>query len=179
MEKAGPAPAAGDLDHLREFSREDLLKLLQVYARNWLAHDGCWFLAAEEKLGLAAAIDLDARSWERFSVAEAKRLMSAFAIPEGGGLDALEKALWLRLHACANRQAVERPAPERLVLRTLDCRVQKARRAKGLPDFACKPVGIVEYSQFARTIDPRIKVRCLACPPDPVGDCWCAWEFFL
>jgi hypothetical protein len=165
------------MEHLKSLSREELLTLLEVYAKSWLAHDGCWFLAAEEKLGLEAAIGLDTRSWERFSPAEAKRIMSAFAIPPNGGLDALEKALWLRLYACVNPQKVERPEPGKLVLRVLECRVQKARRGKGLPDFPCKSVGIVEYSQFARAIDPRIKVRCLNCPPDPVGDAWCAWEF--
>ena len=28
-----------------ELSRADLLKLVRLYAKNWLAHDGCWFLA--------------------------------------------------------------------------------------------------------------------------------------
>jgi hypothetical protein len=58
------------------------------------------------------------------------------------------------------------------------CRVQDARRKKGLPDFPCKPVGLVEYAGFARTIDPRIKTACLSCPPDPKAEAhWCAWEF--
>jgi uncharacterized protein DUF6125 len=37
-------------------SRDDLLRVLEMFAKNWLAHDGCWFLAAEERLGLEAAI---------------------------------------------------------------------------------------------------------------------------
>jgi len=61
-------------------------------------------------------------------------------------MEALEKALWLRLYACVNPQAIERPEPGKLVLRILDCRVQKARREKGLADFPCKSVGLVEYS---------------------------------
>jgi len=85
--------------------------------------------------------------------------------------------LWLRLYACVNPQKVERPHPGKLVLRVLECRVQKARRGKGLAAFPCKSVGIVEYTGFARTVDPRIKTRCLECPPDPVCDCCCAWEF--
>lgn len=61
-----------------------------------------------------------------------------------------------------------------------DCRVQSARRRKGLPDFPCKPVGIVEYTVFARTIDPRLRTRCITCPPDPrVGELACSWEFTL
>ena len=54
------------MEHLKSLSREELLKLIDVHAKNWLAHDGCWFLAAEEKYGLDAAIDLDTRAWELF-----------------------------------------------------------------------------------------------------------------
>jgi hypothetical protein len=62
----------------------------------------------------------------------------------------------------------------------LDCRVQSARKRKGLPDFPCKPVGLVEYEWFAKTIDPRIETRCIYCPPDKhPEDVWCAWEFEL
>jgi hypothetical protein len=55
-----------------------------------------------------------------------------------------------------------------------------SRRRKGLPDFPCKPVGLVEYAGFARTIDPRIRTRCIACPPDPgPRDAYCAWRFTI
>ena len=37
-------------------SREELLQALKGFAKNWLAHDGCWFLAAEERLGLDGSV---------------------------------------------------------------------------------------------------------------------------
>jgi len=41
-------------------------------------------------------------------------------------------------------------------------------------------VGIVEYSTFAKEIDPRIKTRCIVCPPDKhPDDYYCAWEFVI
>ena len=94
--------------------------------------------------------------------------------------DALDRALRHRLYGHLNPQAIERPAPDRLILRMLTCRVQEARRRKGLADFPCRSVGIVEYSTFARAVDPRIETRCLVCPPDPplTGEA-CAWEFRL
>ena len=61
---------------LQSMSREELVELVRAYARNWLAHDGCWFLAAEEKYGIDTAMELDMRSWERFSPAEARRCSS-------------------------------------------------------------------------------------------------------
>ncbi len=66
----------------------------------------------------------------------------------------------------------------RCVFRMLDCRVQEARRRKGLPDYPCKSVGIQAYTHFARAIDPRIVTRCVARPPDEhTEEYWCAWEF--
>jgi len=52
-------------------SREELLRALEMFAKNWLAHDGCWFLAAEEQFGMETAIILDGFSWKRFAAAEA------------------------------------------------------------------------------------------------------------
>ena len=69
---------------------------------------------------------------------------------------------------------------QRCVFKMKACRVQEARQRQNLPDFPCKPVGLVEYSNFAKIIDPRIITRCIACPPDKhPKDFWCAWEFFI
>ncbi len=162
---------------LSSLDRTALLKLIDVYAKNWLAHDGSWFLAVEESLGTEKAIELDAKAWERFAVAEAKRIMRAFDIPDGGGLKALEGALSYRLYAGINRQEIEWVNDRTMVFRMVECRVQQTREAKNLPLFPCDSVGIVEFSQFARTVDPRITTRCLSCPPNRVDGSYCAWEF--
>lgn len=162
-----------------ELSRDDLLKLVQLYAKNWLAHDGCWFLAVEEKLGIETAIELDTKSWACFSPVEARRIMQTFEIPEGGGLDALVKALGYRLYAAVNRQETQRVDKHTLRFRMIECRVQQARQRKGLPPFPCKSVGLVEYTTFAHTIDSRLEATCVHAPPDVVTDCYCEWEFRL
>jgi len=167
------------IEQIAGLPKEELLKLIEMYAKNWLAHDGCWFLAVEEKFDLETAIELDKRSWERFAAVEAKRIMKVFEIPENGGLKALEQAFRYRLYAPMNVQQVEWPDEDRLIFRMVTCRVQDARRRKGLPDFPCKPVGIVEFNTFASTVDPRIETRCLGCPPDKAEEFTCGWEFTL
>ena len=158
--------------------REDLLRALEMFAKNWLAHDGCWFLAAEERFGMETAIELDACSWARFAAAEARRIMATFDIPADGGLPALEKALGLRLYSVVNTQRVEWTQDrQRLRFFMDECRVQQARQRKGLPSFPCKPVGMVEFETFAKTVDPRISTTCLGCPPDAPAGTYCAWEF--
>jgi len=161
-------------------SREELLEALKAFAKNWLAHDGCWFLAAEERLGMEAAIEFDTSAWKRFAAAEARRIIDVFGVPHGGGLPALERALSLRMYAVLNEQHVEWSDDGRTLRFVMDgCRVQDTRRRKGLPDFPCRPVGDVEFSTFARAIDARIATRCVHCPPDANQSGACTWEFTL
>jgi hypothetical protein len=106
--------------------------------------------------------------------------MKRLGIEQGGGIPALIQALKFRLYAHINVQEIEEASDTHCVFRMNRCRVQEARKRQGLPDFPCKPIGIVEYSGFAKTIDPRIKTKCLICPPDShPSDVWCSWEFRL
>ena len=167
-------------ERLMQYSKEELIGFLEDAAKNWLAHDGLWFLAAEERFGIETAIELDRRAWEKFTVVEAKRIKRRLGIEPGGGIPALKQALEYRLYAHLNVQETLDVDERTIVFRMNDCRVQSARQRKGLPDFPCKPVGLVEYGNFARTIDPRFRTRCIACPPDPhPQEYWCAWEFTL
>ncbi|MGD8244724.1 MAG: DUF6125 family protein, partial [Anaerolineae bacterium] len=85
-----------------------------------------------------------------------------------------------RLYARLNEQEIVELDERTFVFRMNECRVQAARQRKGLPDFPCKPVGLVEYRNFAHAIDTRFQTRCIACPPDPhPEDYFCAWEFTL
>lgn len=166
--------------NLEELEKQDLIKIIKMYAKNWLAHDGCWFLAAEERHGLGEAIQIDKEGWKRFTVVEAKRIMNEFNIAPNLGLDGLEKALQYRLYSVINEMEIIRVSPTKLTLKMKTCRVQSARERKNLPLFPCKEVGIVEYSGFAATIDPNIKTTVIACPPDTMErDYHCGWEFTI
>ena len=167
-------------DRLMQYSKEKLVDFLEDAAKNWLAHDGLWFLAAEEAFGIETAIQLDARAWGEI---HRRRGQAHHAPPgnrAGGGTPALKEALQYRFYAYLNVQEAIDVDERTINLRMNECRVQAARKRKGLPDFPCKPVGLVEYAGFASTIDPRFRTRCIACPPDPHPDeYWCAWEFTL
>ncbi|WP_025322772.1 DUF6125 family protein [Deferrisoma camini] len=165
---------------LYDLSKEELIRMLIDDAKNWLAHDGLWFQAVEKAHGMEAAIEADRAAWERFTVIEARRIMERLGMKPGGGIPALVECLNHRFYARLNLQETVEVSERRAVFRMLDCRVQSARKRKGLPDFPCKSVGIVEYAEFARTVDPRIRTRCIACPPDEHPDeFWCAWEFTI
>jgi hypothetical protein len=153
---------------------------LTDFAKLWLAHDGLWFLAIEQKYGLEAAIEIDRMAWSGFAPVEARRIMKRIGIAPGGGIQALAKAFPERMYALLNEQQLEIISDKKAIFSMKSCRVQETRRRKGLPDFPCKDVGIAEFTEFAKAIDPRIKTKCLGCPPDKYnGEFWCKWEFTI
>jgi len=163
----------------QDLTKEQALQLLEDFAKRWLAHDGLWFLEVEKNFGMDNAIKLDEAAWAQFTVIEAKRIKDFLKLPENGGLEALKEALKFRLYGFLNQQEIIF-AGNKLIYKMTTCRVQEARKRKKLPDFPCKPVGITEYTGFAKAIDPRIKTRCIACPPDEhPEEFYCAWEFWV
>ncbi|OPX87587.1 MAG: hypothetical protein A4E52_01356 [Pelotomaculum sp. PtaB.Bin013] len=169
------------LKTLESFSKEELIALVQDMSKRWLAHDGVWFQCVENKYGMEEAVEMDAQAWDRFAQIEATRIMKLHKIPPDGGLPALVKALELRQYSFLNVKEVVELSDNKLIFRMTTCRVQATRKWKEMPAFPCKPVGILEYTSFARTIDPRIKTRCLTCHPDNnhADEYNCEWEFTI
>lgn len=164
---------------LEKLSREELLKLIEIYSKNWLAMDGVWFQSIEQKYGMEEAMEHDKNVWGSFSVIEAKRIKEFLNLPERAGIEGLERALGIRLYANINNDEII-IKDNTLLYRTLDCRVQKARKRKGLEFHPCKSVGIIEYSGFAKTIDDRFECEALSCYPDVTDStCNCSWKFTL
>ena len=166
---------------LLSFSKEELIRLIEDYSKNWLAIDGVWFQSVERTRGMDEAMHHDAEAWRRFTVIEAKRIKAFLGLPERAGLEGLARALQLRFYANLNEADIIIDEEKKtLVYRTRECRVQRARERKGMPFHPCKPVGEIEYAGFARTIDERITCQCLSCFPDVTDPgCCCAWRFRL
>jgi hypothetical protein len=176
------AERAGDkgISLLYDLSKEELVKIIIDDSKNWLAHDGLWFQAIERRYGMEVAVDADTEAWHYFTIIEAKRIMERLGMKPGGGIPALVECLKHRFYARLNLQECVEITDTRVVFRMLDCQVQSARKRKGLPDHPCKSVGIVEYGEFAKTIDPRITTHCISCPPDThPEEFWCAWEYTI
>lgn len=168
-------------DYLHSLSKERLIELIEAYSKNWLAMDGVWFQSVERKLGMDEAMYHDAEAWRTFTVVEARRIKQFLGLPERPGLEGLARALRLRFYANINDDEITvGPDGKTLTYRTLNCRVQSARSRKGMAWHPCKPVGLIEYSGFARTIDDRISCECVSCYPDITDEgCACSWRFTL
>lgn len=159
---------------------EALRDLRDRVAKNWLANDGVWFQTIEASEGMNEAKRCNDSCWAHFSPYEASAIRQMLGLPENSGLEGLKRALGFRVYSCVNKQSIVDETPESFVFRMDECRVQVARKRKGLDDYPCKSAGLVEYKYFARAIDRRIKTECIGCPPDAHPDEWfCAWKFIL
>ena len=161
-----------------DLSQETLVSLLKVYSKNSLTVDGLWFLNVEEKFGMDTAIEIDKMIWGRYGVTEALRLKKILKLPDNGGIPALVKALNFQIWVPGMEYDFSEITDEKAIFNITDCSVQRARIKACRPEFHCKPVGQVLFESFARTIDEKIDMRCLMCPPDDhPDDVWCSWEF--
>lgn len=164
---------------LNSLQKEKLIELIEIYSKNWLAMDGVWFQSIEQKLGMDEAMYHDAEAWRRFTEIEAKRIKTFLELPEQAGVEGLAKALRFRFYANINDDKIEIDG-NTLTYTAVDCRVQTARKRKGMPFHPCKSVGIIEYSGFAKVIDNRFTCECVSCYPDITDDsCCCKWKFTL
>jgi hypothetical protein len=152
----------------------------QALRTGWLAADGVWFQAVEKLAGMDAAKRVNDTCWTRFAPLEARRAKANLHLPERGGIPALKAGLAARMYGRLNKWEFAGETDTSLIFRMTDCRVQTARKRRGLDDYPCKSGGIAEYTGFAREIDPRLRCECIGCPPDPHPEEWaCAWRFTL
>ena len=165
---------------LLDLPREKLLDLTADLGKNWLAMDGRGFQEVEMAYGMNDAIRCNDSCWHRFSQVEARMIKNFLGLPENAGITGLKAALGYRLYARINEQSIIDEGPNAIIFQMNDCRVQSARKRKGLDDYPCKSAGLVEYSRFAWGIDKRIRTECIGCPPDEHPAEWfCAWRFIL
>ncbi|MCD7898691.1 MAG: DUF6125 family protein [Bacteroides sp.] len=165
---------------LDDLSKDQLKELVKIYARNIYALDGVWFQSIEQMNGMDEAMVHDRNAWRRFTETEARRIKKFLGLPDQSGLDGLAKALSCRFSALANTEVEFIREDNSLVYRVINCRVQTARKNKGMPYHPCKSVGIIEHAYFALIIDDRIECEPVSCFPDVADEsCACSWRFTL
>lgn len=175
-----PLGSAEDRKMLSSIPIERLVDYLFLQARNLWRVDGLYFLGIEKKFGTEAATEIDAGVWEAMAGIEAKSLQKMFKVGENPDvariLELLQKSSW----------ALDQPfktteiSNEHAVLSVGRCRTQETRLSKGLGEFPCKKVRFGYLRNFAKTLNPKVEVKCQVCPPDKhPKDSWCKWEFTL
>jgi hypothetical protein len=175
-----PLGSVEDRKVLEEMSTSRLLDYLFLQVRNLWRVDGLYFLGIEKKFGTEAATEIDAGVWEAMAAIEAKSLQKMFHVDENPSvpkiMDLLRKSSWALDQPFKTVEVSNR----RAVLAVDRCRTQETRLNKGLGEFPCKKVRFGYLRSFARTLNQKVEVNCLVCPPDEhPKDSWCKWEFTL
>jgi hypothetical protein len=175
-----PPGSREDRETLAEMPMEKLFDYFFLQIRNIWRVDGLYFLGIEKKFGTEAATEIDAQVWESMAAIEAKSLQRMLKIAENPDvatiIGLLRKSSW----------ALDQPfktikiGNKRVTLGIDRCRTQEARLGKGLCEFPCKRVRFGYLKNFAKTLNPKVEVGCLFCPPDKhPSDSWCRWEFTI
>lgn len=164
---------------LDALTREELVELLEITAKDLIALDGTWFQSLEREQGMDTAMEHDRAAWRRFVPSEARRLKKLLDLSDRCGLEGLAEALPLRCTSLANEwEILWEDDGAALVFRITDCRVQNARARKEMEFHPCKSVGELEYAGFAAALDDCIHCECVSCFPDITDEtCNCAWRF--
>jgi hypothetical protein len=175
-----PPGSCEDREMLAKMSLERLLDFFSLQIRNLWRVDGLYFLGIEKKFGTEAATEIDAGVWEVMAQIEAKNLQKMFNIGENPDvptiISLLRKSSWVLDQPFKTIKVSDK----RATLGVDRCRTQETRLSKGLGEFPCKKVRFGYLKNFAKTLNPKVKVNCIVCPPDRhPKNLWCKWEFTI
>lgn len=169
-----------DREMLSKMSIEKLLDFFFLQIRNLWRVDGLYFLGIEKKFGTEVATEIDAGVWEAMAQIEARSLQRMFNVGENPDVTTIIELLHRSSWALDQPFKTIEVSDKRATLSVDRCRTQESRLSKGLNEFPCKRVRFGYLRNFAKTLNPKVEVNCIICPPDkhPKG-LWCKWEFKL
>lgn len=97
----------------------DSAQIIAMLRRSYGAVDGLWFVKCEERLGYAAALELDDEVWQVMPKLQARKARELLGLT-GNTLDELGQALGLKF-AAEGQQFEVHLTPERLEVRVTAC----------------------------------------------------------
>jgi hypothetical protein len=175
-----PFGSIEDREMLVKMPTEKLLNYFFLQIRNLWRVDGLYFLGIEKKFGTEAATEIDAGVWESMAAIEAKVLQKMFQAGENPDIPTIMSLLRKSSWALDQPFKTIEIKDERAILGIDRCRTQETRLSKGLGEFPCKRVRFGYLRNFSKTLNPKVEVNCIVCPPDKhPKDLWCKWEFTL
>ena len=164
-----------------KFTKETLLKLLNMYTEYMLRIDGFWYLTVMDKWGNEQAFDCDVRVWEKAQIYETKTISSLLNI-HGDDVVTVMKAMqaspWMWIYdyemdVKSNKQAI-------LTIRSCPTLLSLEKEGKGREKLICQEMEPKIMGIVAHYFNPNIRVTPLKMPPRRTKDeIPCQWEFKL
>lgn len=163
-------------DNISHAKRNELIKYIDFLMWQYRLVDAFWFLTAEDMFNLDVASKMNENVWSKIGTYMARDIKHRFKI-SGKGVTAVLDALSYNPWAFITKYKVEREE-SKAIISIRSCTPQVARQKHGKSEFPCKTMHLSLFTNFARELDERVKIRCLFAPPEPhPKDLWCKWIF--
>jgi len=163
---------------IAKLSPEMLVRFADFQSYNWWHLQGNWMQQISVRYGTEVAKEFDSLIWERSGKVQAWKLKELFDLK--GDMEGLVKALSLSTVFSNVEYEFPEITEKKVRLMVTKCTMQLNRRKGNLPELPCKEPGLIAVEGFAQAYNPKIKAKCLFCPPDAHCDNqWCHWEFIL
>lgn len=173
-----PAESTAQLDGL---SKAELIELIQLYSKLFLAIDGFWYLAVKEIVDEDTATACDLWVWEKYSPYEFKRLMPLRNI-KGNDLEAFATALGFSPWFLNLKYRFTLEGENKLTLTVLECPILQAlkREGTGRENTFCREVESQLFQIIIQTFSPKGKAIPIELPPmTSEASICCRWQFTI
>ena len=166
---------------LEELSKAELVDLIRLYSKLFLAVDAFWYLTVREKVDEDTATACDIRVWEKYTPYEFKRLMALRNI-KGSDLEAFSTALSFSPWFANLEYRLTREGENRLTFTVLECPTLQAlkREGSGRENVICRQVDPKLFQIMIQCFNPRGKATPVELPPETYGkSICCRWQFSI
>jgi len=165
----------------KDFSKESLIDLLNMYCRFYKAIDGFWYLTVMNKVDEKTAIECDIAVWDKQFRYEMKRITQLLNI-KGKDLTAFLKCFQFNPWSWNAKYKIEFINNNSALWTVFRCPTIESleKEGKGRDKVFCKSVETRMFESFVKSFNPDITVKYLKLPPRQTKeDICCQWEFKL
>lgn len=171
---------------MTDFSKDALIRLVYVAARDYIGMDGIWHSLVRENYGIDKANDFTRAVWTRPDspgmVQDIRRLVEAFNI-KGNDVATLFKYFQLSpvLGIYFYKQEFELISPNHGILSIVDCpsiKYFERHREMEMAKVVCADVDVKWIQEVAHYFNPKMQVKSLSdLPRKSPDEVPCRWEF--
>lgn len=181
MKEVNSGRSAPSTVQLERLSKAELIELVRLYSKLFLALDGFWYLAVKQLVNEETATACDLWVWDKYSRYEFKKIMPLRNIT-GNDLEAFAAAFrfspWISNLNC--KFTLE--GKNKLTFTVLECPTLEAikREGTGRENTFCQQVESHLFQTIIQSFNPKGKAIALELPPATSTDnICCRWQFVI